>query len=91
MKIVNNVSIQSVAKAYQKTAAQSEKKAVSGFETDKIEISQEARIQQAAMKAAKQLPDVREDKVAELKQQIKDGVYKPTADQIMEKMLQVAK
>lgn len=91
MKIVNNVSIQSVAKAYQKTAVQSEKKTASGFETDKIEISQEARIQQAAMKAAKQLPDVREAKVAEIKQQIQDGVYKPTADQIMEKMLQVVK
>ncbi len=91
MKIVNNVSIQSVAKAYQKTAAQSEKKTASSFETDKIEISQEARIQQAAMKAVKQLPDVREAKVAEIKQQIQDGVYKPTADQIMEKMLQVVK
>lgn len=91
MKIVNNVSIQSVAKAYQKTTAQTEKKAVSGFETDKIEISQEARIQQAAMKAAKQLPDIRESKVAEIKQQIQDGVYNPTADQIMEKMLQVVK
>lgn len=91
MKIVNNVSIQSVAKAYQKTAAQSEKKTASNFETDKIEISQEARIQQAAMKAVKQLPDVREAKVAEIKQQIQDGVYKPTADQIMERMLQVVK
>ncbi len=91
MKILNNVSVQSVVKAYQKTTTQTEKKANSGFETDKIEISQEARIQQAAMKAVKQLPEVREAKVAEIKQQIQDGVYKPTADQIMEKMLQVVK
>ena len=91
MKIINNVSIQTVAKAYQKTSAHGDKKVSSGFESDKIEISQEARIQQAAMKAVKQLPEIREAKVAEIKQQIQEGVYKPTADQIMEKMLQVVK
>lgn len=91
MKINNNVSVQSVVKAYQKPAPTLEKKAAVGFETDKIEISQEAKIQQAAMKAAKQLPEIREEKVAEIKQQIKDGIYRPTADQIIEKMLQVVK
>lgn len=91
MKIVNHMNVQSVSKAYQKTAVPAEKKAVSGFEKDSIEISQEARVQQAAMKAVKQLPEIREAKVAEIKQQIQDGTYKPTADQILEKMLQVVK
>ncbi len=88
---INNIGIQSIARAYQKPAAKVEKKAVSGFEPDKIEISQEAKLQQAAMRALKQLPEIREEKVSEIKQQIKDGKYKPTADQILEKMLQVVK
>lgn len=91
MKINGNIGVQSVVKAYQNNAPKVDKKPTAGFETDKIEISDEARIQQAAMKAAKQLPEVREDKVAELKQQIKDGTYRPTADQILEKMFQVVK
>lgn len=88
---INNIGIQSVARAYQKQTAKVEKKAVNGFESDKIEISQEAKLQQAAMRAVKQLPEIREEKVSEIKQQIKDGKYKPTADQILEKMLQVVK
>lgn len=88
---INQIQVQTIAKAYQKPAAKLETKALSGFETDKIEISQEAKLQQAAMKAAKQLPEIREEKVSEIKQQIRDGKYKPTADQIIEKMLQVVK
>lgn len=91
MKINNNITIQNVARAYQKPMPKTEHKVNTAFEKDKIEISPEAKIQQAAMKALKQLPDIREDKVSEIKQQIKDGLYKPTADQIMEKMLQVIK
>ena len=91
MKINNNINIQNVARAYQKPMPKTEHKASAVFEKDKIEISPEAKIQQAAMKALKQLPDIREDKVSDIKQQIKDGLYKPTADQIMEKMLQVIK
>lgn len=91
MKINNNISVQSVAKAFHKSTPKVENKALTSFESDKIEISQEAKIQQAAMRAAKQLPEVREEKVAQIKQQIKDGSYNPTADQIIEKMLQVIK
>lgn len=88
---INPIHVQTVAKAYQKPAPKVESKALSGFESDKIEISQEAKLQQAAMRAVKQLPEIREEKVSEIKQQIKDGKYKPTADQIIEKMLQVVK
>ena len=88
---INPIHVQTVAKAYQKPATKLETKALSGFESDKIEISQEAKLQQAAMRAVKQLPEIREEKVSEIKQQIKDGKYKPTADQIIEKMLQVVK
>lgn len=91
MKINSNFGVQNVTKAYQQNTPKTEKKSNVSFETDKIEISEEAKIQQAAMRAAKQLPEVREDKVAELKQQIKDGTYRPTADQIIEKMFQLVK
>lgn len=91
MKINSNIGVQSIAKAYQNATPKLEKKSSTGFETDKIEISEEAKLQQAAMRAAKQLPDIREDMVAEIKQQIKDGTYRPTADQIVDKMFQLVK
>lgn len=91
MKINGSIGIQNVVKAYQNNMPKTEKKSGASFESDKIEISDEARVKQAAMQAAKQIPDVREDKVAEIKQQIKDGTYRPTADQIVEKMFALVK
>lgn len=91
MKINSNIGVQSVVKAYQNNMPKTEKKSATGFEADKIEISDEARVKQAAMQAAKQIPDIREDKVAEIKQQIKDGTYRPTADQIVDKMFALVK
>ncbi len=91
MKINSNMGVQNVVKAYQNSSPKAEKKSNVAYELDKIEISEEARVQQAAMAAARQLPDIREDVVNSLKQQIKDGTYRPTADQIVEKMFQVVK
>lgn len=91
MKINGSIGVQSVVKAYQNNMPKTEKKSGSSFESDKIEISDEARVKQAAMQASKQIPDIREDKVAEIKQQIKDGTYRPTADQIVEKMFALVK
>lgn len=89
MKINSNIGVQNVVKAYQNSSPKIEKKSSVSYESDKIEISEEAKLQQAAMTAAKQLPEIREDVVNSLKQQIKDGTYRPTADQIVEKMFQV--
>lgn len=58
---------------------------------DKVEISEEARLFQLAMKALKDVPDVREDKVSELKQQIESGTYKPSSKAVAGKILNQVK
>lgn len=44
---------------------------------DTVSVSQEARLTGTALRTAQAAPDVRADKIAELKRQIKDGTYKP--------------
>jgi negative regulator of flagellin synthesis FlgM len=54
---------------------------------DSVELSQSARDLQKAQKALPDLPDIREDKVAVLKQQIENGTYDIRADKIAANML----
>ena len=54
---------------------------------DSVELSQSARDLQKAQKALPDLPDIREDKVAVLKQQIENGTYDIRADKIAAKLL----
>ncbi len=54
----------------------------------KIEISQEAHDFQLAMKALNDLPDVREDKIAEAKEQLESGNYKPSSEDVLNKLLE---
>ena len=55
--------------------------------TDKVEISSLGRDMQIAKQAVKDSPDVRTDKVAQLKQQIADGTYNVDADSFAEMLL----
>ena len=54
---------------------------------DNVELSQSARDLQSAQKALQDLPDIREDKVAALKQQIENGAYHIRTDKIAANML----
>ena len=54
---------------------------------DSVELSQSARDLQKAQKSLQDLPDIREDKVAALKQQIENGTYDIRADKIAANML----
>lgn len=87
MKIGNSINVQNVMKSYNKTATNVKKKNNVSLSPDKIEISDAAKEYQLAMQAFKQLPDVREDKVNEIKEQIKDGSYKPSSEDIAKKLL----
>ena len=49
----------------------------SGDNADRVVLSSEARLRGAALQTASDAPDVRRKKVDDLKQQIKDGTYKP--------------
>lgn len=87
MKIGNSINIQNVMKSYNKTTTKVKKQDKVSLSTDKIEISDAAKEYQVAMQAFKQLPEVREDLVNEIKGQIKDGSYKPSSEDIAKKLL----
>lgn len=59
-----------------------------GQKTDETQLSTEAKLYQIASKALKSMPDVREDKVAQLKQHVASGNYQVAGDQVAEKMLE---
>lgn len=54
---------------------------------DSVELSQNARDLQKAQQALQELPDIRQDKVAALKQQIENGTYDIRADKIAANMI----
>jgi negative regulator of flagellin synthesis FlgM len=49
----------------------------SGEAADRVVLSSEARLRGAALQTAKEAPDVRREKVDELKRKVKDGTYQP--------------
>jgi negative regulator of flagellin synthesis FlgM len=51
------------------------------------EMSRKAQELQKARKALKNIPDVREDKVARIKKQIENGTYEIDAEETAEKMI----
>lgn len=56
---------------------------------DAVSISQAAKEMQEVQKAVQDAPDVREDKVAEIKKQIQDGTYRVPAEAVVEKLLSI--
>jgi len=56
--------------------------------TDTVVISDAAKRIQEIRNQLDEIPDVREDKVAQLRNQIENGTYKINADKIAEKIIQ---
>ena len=54
--------------------------------SDKVEISQFGRDYQIAKQAVAEAPDIRADKVAEMKSKIESGEYSVSADELAEKL-----
>lgn len=91
MKINNLLQMNQVSKAYQKQVDKTEKTEPAAMARDKIEISTEARDFQIAMKAFKELPDVRQEKIEELRSQVQSGQYKPSAEAVVDKIMEMIK
>lgn len=91
MKVFNNPQVNQVLKTYQKQVNRTEKTEPAAMARDKIEISDEARDFQTAMKAFKELPDVRQAKIDEVKDQVQSGQYKPSAEAVVDKILEMIK
>lgn len=87
MKITNQMNIQNVLKTYGKTVKKAEMPEKVNFSSDKVEISSAAREIQIARKALSDVPDVRTDKLDEIKQLMASGNYKPSAEDIVDKIL----
>ncbi len=88
MKISSQMNVQSILKTYQKNTKVQKATGKKGLETDKVEISSKAREMQVAMKALSQLPDVRNDKVEEIRSQMRSGKYKASAEDVVNKLLE---
>jgi negative regulator of flagellin synthesis FlgM len=91
MKISGNINVQRVIKGYNKNVGKVKKTGKTEMKRDQIEISQSSKDFQIAMDAFKKLPDVRQDKVDDVKSQIEKGTYKPSAEDIIKKMMSNAK
>jgi negative regulator of flagellin synthesis FlgM len=58
-----------------------------GGSTDTVTLSGDAKLFSQAVRDAQDSPDVRADRVAELKAQVESGEYQPDSHKIAEKML----
>ncbi|MEA1976187.1 MAG: flagellar biosynthesis anti-sigma factor FlgM [Bacillota bacterium] len=87
MKIYNNPNVNKIMKQYQNNVSKTNEVGKVGFKKDKLEISSGAKEFQIAMDAVKKLPDVRQDKVDEIKEKISKGKYNPSAKDVAKKML----
>lgn len=90
MKIANIGNIQSMMNVYKNQGLKTNE-SKSASRMDEVQISSEALDFQTVLNAAKNIPDIRQDKVNELKQQIDSGTYRVDAHKIAEKMLNSAR
>ena len=88
MKIFNNPNINRVTELYNRNKRATERVKHISTPKDQIEISAKAKDFQVAMKAFKKLPDVREDKVAEIKEKIQNNNYNVSGKEIAHKIIE---
>ena len=74
----------------EKAEAASEQQETQQTKTDTVALSNAAKDIQEAQKQLEAIPDVREDKVAQLKEQIENGTYEINEEKIADKMLKDA-
>lgn len=89
MKIFNNPNIAKVLEIYGKTNTKaSEKVNNTELPKDKLELSNLAKEFQVAIKAFKELPEIREEKVKEIKEKLQQGSYNVSGKEIGEKIIE---
>ena len=74
----------------EKAEAASEQPETQQTKADTVALSNAAKNLQEAQKQLEAIPDVREDKVAQLKEQIENGTYEIDEEKIADKMLKDA-
>lgn len=91
MRINPSVNVQKVLKGYNKNVGKVNKAGKSEMKRDQIDISQSSKDFQIAMDAFKKLPDVRQEKIDDIKESIDKGTYKPSTEDIIKSMMSNAK
>lgn len=91
MRIHNNMNVSNVLKAYNKNVSKIEKTSKATVQKDKIEISETAKDFNTAINAFKALPEVRQEKINELKAAIDSGSYNPSAEEVADKIIERSK
>jgi negative regulator of flagellin synthesis FlgM len=89
--IISNQQVQSILKNYGVSGGKRiyPSEAVSApARQDKLELSPQAQEMQAVRQKIASLPDVRSDRVEQVKDQIKNGSYQVDSSAVAEKMLQ---
>lgn len=91
MKISNNPNINKAMKIYNRTKTRKVEnaKSIEGPK-DELQLSNKAKEYQVAIKAFKNLPEIREDLVNELKDKIRQGTYNVTGEEIADKIIESA-
>lgn len=80
--------VQQVSEIYAATATRKvAPKTQQAGKKDQLEISAQAKHFQTALKAAKEAPDIRTEKVAKIKEQIDSGTYNVSAEAVAKKMM----
>ncbi len=87
MKIYNNPNVNKIMRKYQNNVSRTNEVGKTQFKQDKLEISSSAKEFQLAMNAVKKLPDVRQNKVDDIKEKINKGQYNPSTKDVAKKML----
>lgn len=80
-------ALNQVSHLYQANKTKKISKSSETEKKDQFEISQSAKDYQTAKKALSQTPDIREDKVAEIKNAMNTGTYNVSAQEIADKMV----
>lgn len=88
MKIFNNPNISQIMKLYNKSIKPSEKTGEVTVSKDQLEISEKAKEFQVAMKAFKNLPEVRKEKVEDLKEKIQTNSYNVSGKEVADKLIE---
>ena len=84
---IGSVPRMNTVNPYKEVARKNKAAAQKSMGTDRAEFSENARLFAAALQTAKEMPEVRTDRVDALKQKINEGSYNVSAEQIAEKLL----
>jgi len=77
-----------VNKVYQSNMIKSNMNVKGSSHSDKLEISQTGKDYQVAKQALKSIPDVREDRVKEIKERMASGTYNVSAEEVASKLVE---